>query len=205
MAHLLAERLGVAHVSTGELFRQEIRRITALGKAVMHYVNQGRLVPDALVVDIMTHRLSRRALDRGIVLDGFPRTVGQAKGLDRFLKATRRPLSGAVYLACPQAVLVQRLGGRRVCSRCGAIYHVRTMRPKRPNVCDRCQGPLVIRKDDQAATIRKRLAIDRVEAKPLLAYYRDANMLHRLDGGGSSTQTFPRLMELLIRHGWVGG
>ena len=203
MAHLLSERLGIAHVSTGELFRQEIQRATALGKAVMRYVNQGRLVPNALVVDIMTSRLSRRLLDRGIVLDGFPRTVGQAKGLDRFLKTMRRPLCTAVYLACPQAVLIRRLGGRRVYSRCGPIYHIRNMRPKRPNVCDRCRGPLMIRKDDQAATIRKRLAIDRVEAKPLLAYYRDADMLSRLNGGGSSTQTFPRLMQLLTRQGWV--
>ena len=204
MAHLLAERLGVAHVSTGELFRQEIRRATTLGNAVMRYVNQGRLVPDALVVDIMTSRLSRRLLARGIVLDGFPRTVGQAKGLDRFLKTVRRPVSGAVYLDCPQAVLIRRLGGRRVCSRCGAIYHIRNMRPKRANVCDRCQGPLIIRKDDQAATIRKRLAIDRVEATPLLAYYRKARVLYRLNGGGSSTDTFPRLLHLLQRQGWLG-
>lgn len=203
MAQMLAQRLGIAHLSTGELFRQEIRRGTALGRAVTRYVNQGRLVPDRVVVRIMTSRLSRRRLDRGLVLDGFPRTVGQARGLDRFLTSVKRPLSGAVYLACSQPTLIRRLGGRRVCSRCGAIYHMRNMPPKRPNRCDRCNGPLTIRKDDQAKTIRKRLAIDRVEAKPLLAYYRRAGLLYRLDGGGHSEQTFPRLVRLLRQQAWI--
>ncbi len=193
----------MVHYSTGELFRQEIRRQSALGHAVSRYVTAGRLVPDRLVVNVMTRQLTPRLLSQGFVLDGFPRTVGQAKGLDQFLQRRRRPLDAALYLACPQPVLIQRLSGRRVCSRCGAIYHLRTMPPKRTGICDRCHGTLVVRKDDEVATVTKRLAIDRGQAKPLLAYYRQQGFLYRLNGTGTSAQVLQRVIRLFRRHGWV--
>jgi len=174
-----------------------------LGQAVNRYVSEGRLVPDALVVKVMTGRLTSRLLARGFVLDGFPRTVGQAEGLDRFLASRRRPLDGALYLACPARVLVVRLTGRQVCRHCGTNYHVRTMRPKREGRCDRCGGALIVRKDDQAATVRKRLVIDRTQAKPLLAYYRLKKLLARLDGTGSSAAVLRRTLHLVGRRGWM--
>ena len=203
MAEQLGRHVGMVHYSTGELFRQEIRRHSALGHAVSRYVSAGRLVPDRLVVDVMTHQLTPQLLSKGFVLDGFPRTVGQAKGLDQFLLPRRRPLDAALYLACPQAVLIQRLSGRRVCSRCGAIYHLRTMPPKRTGICDRCHGKLVVRKDDEVATVKNRLAIDRGQAKPLLAYYRQRGLLYRLNGTGTSTQVLQRVIRLFRRQGWV--
>ena len=167
------------------------------------YVTSGRLVPDSIVVRVMTKRLSKRLLKQGVVLDGFPRTVGQAKGLDAFLARARRPLEGAIALRCPVRVLVVRLGGRRICSQCGAIYHVRNIRPKRAGRCDRCGGVLSVRKDDQAATIRKRLTIDRAQSQPLLAYYRQQRRLYRLDGSDTSEQAFRRSMRLFRQQGWL--
>ncbi len=204
MAHLLEERLKVRHISTGDLFRREIHRRSALGRAVQRYVSSGRLVPDDLVVRVMTGQLNTRLLGRGLVLDGFPRTIGQAEGLDRFLNRLRRSLQAAVYLECPQRVLVSRLAGRRVCSRCGANYHIRNIPPRRAGVCDRCGGTLVIRKDDRVQTIRKRLRIDRAEATPLLAHYRKQRKLFRLNGNGSSEQALQRLLGLIRQRRWLG-
>ena len=203
LAFLCHARLGVAHLSPGEIFRQEIARQSALGRRVHRYVASGRLVPDALVVQVMVARLRAATLAQGFVLDGFPRTVGQAAGLDRVLSQRRRPLDGAVYLDSPRAVLVRRLAGRRVCARCGANYHIRTMRPKRAGRCDRCQGGLVIRKDDQPATIRQRLRIDQQAAKPLLAYYRRQGLLYRVNGSGHIERAFTRALALFRRQGWV--
>ena len=202
LASLYKTRLGVAHLSTGELFRQEIARNSDLGRRVKRYVTNGRLVPDKLVVEVMATRLRNRHL-RGFVLDGFPRTQGQAAGLDRVLRRLRQSLDAAVYLTSPREVLVRRLSGRRVCSQCGENYHVRTMRPKRPGRCDRCDGHLITRKDDQAETIRKRLAIDRKAATPLVAYYRRHRLLHRVDGRGHIRTVFARTLRLFRRHGWM--
>lgn len=201
---MLRERLALAHLSTGELFRREIRRRSPLGRQVSRYVTQGLLVPDVLVVRVMTSQLTPGRLRRGIVLDGFPRTVGQAEGLDAFLEKRRRPLDAAILLVCSTGVLIRRLGGRQVCSRCGAIYHVRNMPPTRRGLCDRCNGALVVRADDRVATIRKRLAVDRAQARPLVGYYRRRGLLHQLNGGGSSDAMFVRAKRLFRRHGWVG-
>jgi adenylate kinase len=203
LAQLLRERLSSVHLSTGELFRREIRRRSPLGRQVSRYVTQGLLVPDALVVRVMTKQLSPARLRRGIVLDGFPRTVGQAKGLDAFLEKRRWPLDAAILLVCSTGVLIRRLGGRQVCSRCGAIYHVRNMPPARRGICDRCGGTLVVRADDRVATIRKRLAVDRAQARPLVGYYRRRGLLHQLNGGGSSSAMLARALRLFRRHGWI--
>ena len=202
LASLYHARLGVAHLSTGEIFRQEIARNSRLGRRVQRYVTSGRLVPDALVVEVMASQL-KRARRKGFVLDGFPRTAGQAAGLDRVLRARHQALDAAVYLTSPYALLVRRLSGRQVCGRCGANYHIRTMRPTRPGRCDRCAGRLMVRKDDQPATIRKRLAIDRKAAAPLVAYYRRKRLLFPVDGRGHIQTVFTRTMKLFRRQGWV--
>ena len=203
LASLYHARLGVPHLSTGGIFRQEIARRTALGRRVQRYVTSGRLVPDALVVQVMAARIAR--LRRGFVLDGFPRTAGQAAGLDRVLQRQRKPLDAAVYLTSPAVLLITRLSGRRVCGRCGENYHVRRMPPKRPGRCDRCGGRLVARKDDQPATIRTRLAIDRATARPLVAYYRRRGILYPVDGTGRVERVYERTLRLIRRHGWVRG
>lgn len=204
LASLYRERLGVPHLSTGHIFREEIARGSALGRRVKAYVTSGRLVPSNLVVEVMAKRLSGRGgSSRGFVLDGFPRTRAQAAGLDRVLRRHRRPLDGAVYLTSPTSLLVRRLSGRRVCARCGENYHVRTMRPKRPGRCDRCNGRLTTRKDDRLEMIRKRLSIDRKAAAPLLAYYRRKGLLFFVDGAGHVETVCKRTLGLFRRQGWV--
>ncbi len=205
LASLWHERLGVAHLSTGEMFRHEIARGSAVGRRVQRYVSSGRLVPDALVVQVMVGRLDAATLASGFVLDGFPRTARQAAGFDRELTRRKVTLDGAVYLTSPTPLLIRRLGGRRVCEACGANYHVRTMRPKRAGRCDRCGAKLVTRKDDQPATIRKRLAIDTQAAAPLIAHYQRVRLLCRLDGRGHIETVYRRSLRLLRRKGWVDG
>ena len=141
----------------------------------------------------------------GFVLDGFPRTVGQAKGLDAVLRRVGRAIDGTVYVDAPQSVLIRRLSGRRVCVRCGANYHVRTMRPRRSGRCDRCGSALAIRSDDRPATVRRRLAIDRAASRPLLRYYQGRRLLHRLNGAGSIERVFARLIKLCRDNGWLNG
>ena len=203
LAAWLTEQHGLAHLSTGELFRQQIRRRTALGNTVSRYVTSGQLVPDELVVRVMTSQLTRPLLRRGFVLDGFPRTTAQAQGLERFLESRNAPLTAAIALTSPVPVLLKRLSGRRVCGKCGAIYHVRNIPPKRAGICDRCQSALIIRKDDQADTIRQRLRIDRAQAKPLLTYYRRRGLLHGLHADSSSGRMFTRATRLLRAQGWL--
>jgi len=203
LASLLQKRLGVHHVSTGDIFRQEIARHSRLGRRVQRYVTSGRLVPDTLVVTVMAARLSKAQLACGIVLDGFPRTAGQAAGLDRVLASRRRPLDGAVYLDVPLTVLMRRLTGRRVCPTCGANYHVRTMKPRRAGRCDRCSSRLIIRNDDEPRMIRKRLLIDRSASTPLLAYYRRRGVLYRINGAGRLDTAFERARRVFVRHGWL--
>jgi adenylate kinase len=203
LALLCKTKLRLDHLSTGEIFRHEMARGSALGARVRRYVTNGRLVPDALVVRVMVARLQAGVGRRGFVLDGFPRTKGQAAGLDRALARLALPLDGALYLTSPQPLLVRRLSGRLVCAACGANYHVRTMKPKRSGRCDRCRGKLVTRKDDQPATIRRRLALDRKTAKPLLEYYRRQGRLYLVDGRGKIGTVFVRTMKLLRRKGWL--
>lgn len=204
MASLYRKRLGTPHLSTGQIFREEIARNSTLGRRVKAYVTSGRLVPNSLVVEVMGKRLGEQGGSaRGFVLDGFPRTRAQAAGLDRMLQRHRQALNGVVYLTSPPSLLVRRLSGRRVCARCGENYHVRTMRPKRLGHCDRCRGRLVTRKDDRPETIRKRLSIDRKAAAPLLAYYRQKRLLFFVDGAGHVETVYKRTVGLFRRQGWV--
>lgn len=196
--------LGVGYVSTGQLFREEIKKETPLGRKAQSYVSKGELVPDELVIEIMTRRLALPELETGFILDGFPRTAVQAEGLDRALSESGRPLHGAVYIASPQELLIRRLGGRLVCAKCGANFHRRTMKPKVAGKCDHCDGELITRKDDEPETIRQRLEIDSRNAAPLLKYYRDRKLLHRIDGRGRIQTVFEkRAIPLFKKQGWI--
>lgn len=202
LALLCKQRLRVAHLSTGQIFREEMEKKSPLGERVRAYVTSGRLVPDDLVTRVMVSRLSAKRYTR-FVLDGFPRTRGQAAGLDAALSRLKLGLHGAVYVTSPEAVLIRRLSGRLVCSKCGANYHARTMKPKKAGVCDHCGGGLIMRKDDQISTIRRRLTIDHKESKPLLDYYRARKGLYRVDGRGRIATVFVRACGLFRRQGWI--
>lgn len=181
-ARILAEEWKVPHWATGDILRRHIREGTALGKRAKVILAQGELVPDALVNELMIDQMSEPEGKRGFILDGYPRTVGQADALENFLKGQNEKLDIALYFKTSTEVIVDRLSGRRSCPRCGANYHVRNIPPRAEGVCDRCQSKLVERSDDRPETVRRRLEVYEKETSPLLGYYRRRGLLEEIPG-----------------------
>lgn len=176
----LSSRYRVPHISTGDIFRQEMAKGSDLGLKVQEYVSSGRLVPDELVLDVMTARLGQADCAGGFFLDGFPRTVTQAESLDGFLTKTGRPLEKVIYLKVDQSEVVRRLSSRRQCSKCAKIYNVLTQPPKQNDVCDVEGAPLLHREDDRAETIEKRLRVFDDLTEPLISYYHGLGILETI-------------------------
>jgi len=166
-ASMLASRLKIAKISTGDMFREEIKRDTALGKKVIDFVNRGELVPDEIVTRILREEISKPTSRNGFILDGYPRTIKQAKALE-----SMGEINAVIRLMVPEEVIIARLSSRRTCRRCGAIYNVRYMKPKKAGVCDVCGGPLYQREDDKPEVIRERLRVYEVQTRPLIDYYK---------------------------------
>jgi adenylate kinase len=180
---LLHQRLGLIAISSGDIFRREIESETGLGKLALRYIEAGQLVPDQVTIDMMAKRLDQADIrSAGFVLDGFPRTVSQAKALDQILSDLDMPLDKVVFLDVPDEVVTQRLTGRMGCTKCGEIYHAKNKPPKREGLCDKCNGPLFVRKDDQPETIRERLNVYHLQTAPLADYYESLDCLQRVDG-----------------------
>jgi adenylate kinase len=178
----LREALGLPHVASGDLFRENIKNETALGKQVKTYMNRGELVPDDVTIAMVMDRLSRPDCAAGALLDGFPRTLAQAKALDQALAAKGQKISVVPCILVPDEVLVERVSGRRLCRTCGEPYHVRFNPPKTPGVCDKDGGELYQRDDDSEETMRKRLKVYWAQTSPLVAYYRQQGVLVEVDG-----------------------
>lgn len=193
----LAARLGVPHVSTGELFRHHVNTKTALGREADAYMRRGDLVPDGVTLSMVAERLAAPDAAAGAVFDGFPRTVAQASALDQQLAAAGHPLDGALLLEVPHDTLVARLTGRRFCTQCQATYHREWRPPAVADRCDRCGGDLRRRADDDEATVARRLTVYAAESFPLVAFYQADNRLWRVDGLGSVDQVAARLEEVL--------
>ena len=176
-AERLAEHLGVRHVSTGEMFRDAVARGSDDGLKAKKYLDGGGLVPDEIVTDILAERIGREDCARGFVLDGFPRTLPQARSLDAILQKRGMSLDAVVYYAAPEEVTVERLSGRRMCRKCGANFHVKFHPPARDGICDACGGELYTRSDDVPATIRERLRVYMQSTQQLIEYYRSQGTL----------------------------
>ena len=172
----------IAHISTGDLFREEARRATPLGKQLASYMQQGALVPDALVLELVLARLHSPDARAGFILDGFPRTVAQAETLDRALAARQLPVELAIHFETSQSVVSRRLSGRRICRACGANYNIHTLRPRLEGRCDCCGGELYQRSDDLPETVLKRLDVYRTESAPVLEHYRRRGLLREVNG-----------------------
>lgn len=181
-AAYLRDEWGVAHISTGDILRAEVREGTELGKAAQGYMERGELVPDDLVIRMMEERLKLLGESAGYILDGFPRTVAQAEALEQMLQRIGHTLDAVVDLAVPDKELIRRLTGRRVCPNCSAVYHVDTMKPKEAGICDLCGATLIQRKDDQLEAITNRLEVYKAQTAPLIAFYRDRGKLVTIDG-----------------------
>ncbi len=193
----LAERLGVAHVASGDLFREAIAAGTPLGLEAKQYMDRGELVPDDVVVKMVLERMARPDCAGGVVLDGFPRTVAQAESLDRALAQEGKQVDVALNMRVPAAEVLERLTGRRICRKCQTPYHVKFNPPARPGICDRCGGQLYQREDDREETVRRRLEVYAQQTAPLIEYYRQRGRLREVEGTGSLDQVTERLIQAL--------
>lgn len=195
-AKLLQERFAVPHISTGDMLREAGRAETSVGAEVRRYLESGQLVPDQTIIRAVEERLRHVDCGGGFVLDGFPRTVAQAEALAGFL-GNGHALDGALYIRVPRAELVRRLAGRRVCERCGTMFHLVFDPPATPGVCSRCGGTLVQRADDSEVTVQRRLDVYDRETGPVIEWYRQAGQLREADGMGTRDQVFGRVAELV--------
>jgi len=197
IAEELVRRRGYQHVSTGDMLREEVRQDSELGRAARSYMEKGDLVPDDVIMEIVRKRLRQARSGDCFVFDGFPRNVPQAKALEQVLEDSGGKLSRVFLLEVPQEVLVDRISGRRVCRRCGAVYHVRNMPPRTPGVCDVCGGELYQRPDDNEQTVINRLRVYQESTAPLIDYYQDKGLMCRIDASGTAEQTVSAILREL--------
>jgi len=190
----LSETLGIPQISTGDLFRENLRNKTPIGEIAKGYMDKGQLVPDAVVLDMLFERLKAPDCKTGYILDGFPRTIPQADALSERLDNAHVI---AVSLEVPDAVIVERLSGRIVCDTCGAPYHKMASPPKEPNICDRCGGKLIQRKDDSETVVRDRLKVFHEQTEPVKAYYQKKGAIVLIDGAVSKEETITQLDRAL--------
>ena len=178
IAKKLVEKYGFTHISTGDMFRENISQGTELGKIAKSIIDAGNLVGDDITNAMVKDRLSRGDLQNGFLLDGYPRTIAQAKALEEIGREINVPIEAVINFDCEEKELIRRISGRRVCKKCGASYHVDTMKPKVEGVCDLCGSPLVQRADDNEESLKVRLTHYVSSTKPLLEFYEDRNLLH---------------------------
>ena len=190
---LLGEALEVPWVSSGDLLRHAIEDESALGVEAREFMARGELVPDRVIVGLMSRRLEEQDARRGFIADGYPRTVSQAEALAAALDTLGRGLTAALAIALPDADVIDRLSGRRTCPKCGRVYHVEHQPPARPGVCDVDGVELVQREDDSPDTIRRRLAVYHAESEPLISYYSERGLLREVDGTGPAEGVAERL------------
>lgn len=196
-AKLIAEKYGIPHISTGDIFRANIKEGTDLGKEAKEYMDKGQLVPDDLTVRILLDRVSKDDCVDGYVLDGFPRTIPQAEVLDTEVAKLGESIDFAIDVDVPDENIVRRMGGRRACLKCGATYHVEHIPPKQEGICDKCGSELVLRDDDKPETVKKRLEVYHKQTQPLIDYYSKQNILRTVDGTQDMNDVFSDIVKLL--------
>lgn len=193
----LVEKYEIPHISTGDIFRKNIKEGTELGKKAQEYMNAGALVPDELVVDLVKDRLQQNDCKNGFLLDGFPRTIFQAEKLDEFLSESNLKMDIVINLKVEKEALIKRLTGRRVCKDCGASYHIVNIPPKKEGVCDICGGELIQRKDDNIETVENRINVYEEQTAPLIGYYKEAGSLVDFDGEASLDEVFDAIVQAI--------
>jgi adenylate kinase len=192
LATLLSKDYGIPQISTGDLFRAAVKEGSELGKKVKGIMEKGELVPDSLTVELVKERLGKPDAQQGYILDGFPRTVAQADALAEFQK-----IDAVINFSISDELVIRRLSGRRVCRSCGAIYHIENMPPKVEGTCDRCGGELYIRDDDKIESIKNRLRVYKEQTEPLIAYYREKELLREIDSSTSPEDSLRQIKSLL--------
>lgn len=193
----ITEKYHIPQISTGDIFRDNIKNGTELGKKAQEYMNRGELVPDSVVVSIALERLKEPDCENGFLLDGFPRTIEQAQALDEFLARHQKKIDHVLYVYADKELIMKRMSGRVVCRNCGASYHTVTLPPKQEDICDLCGGELFHREDDNPETVKTRIEVYEAQTRPLIEYYKEAGTLAPLDGIKDVDVLFAEIEELL--------
>ncbi len=196
-AKMIAAKYGIPHISTGDIFRANIKNGTELGAKAKEYMDKGELVPDELVVDLIMDRFKEADAQKGYVLDGFPRTIPQAEALDKALSANGEDIDYAINVEVPDDNIVNRMSGRRACVGCGATYHIKYNAPKVEGVCDTCGKELILRDDDKPETVLNRLEVYHNQTQPLIDYYEKKGKMKEVDGTVDMNDVFAAICEIL--------
>ena len=196
-AKQIAAKYEIPHISTGDIFRANIKNGTELGKKAKEYMDQGMLVPDELTCDLVMDRIAQDDCERGFVLDGFPRTIPQAEALTNALTKIGQAMDFAIDVDVPDENIVRRMGGRRACLNCGATYHIVYNQTKAEGVCDTCGNETVLRDDDKPETVQKRLTVYHDQTQPLIDYYKNMNILKSVDGTKPMDEVFSNIVAIL--------
>ncbi len=190
----IADKYDIPHISTGDIFRANIKGGTELGQKAKSYIDKGELVPDEVTIGMLLDRIAQDDCKNGYVLDGFPRTIPQAESLTDALKTQGDKIDFALNIDVPDEAIIERMSGRRACPKCGATYHIVYAAPKTENICDKCGTELIIRSDDKPETVKDRLNVYHQQTEPLIAYYKAASVLREVDG----TQELPKVFEDVV-------
>ncbi len=196
-AKMIADKYSIPHISTGDIFRANIKNGTPLGNEAKQYMDKGQLVPDELTVKLLLDRVANEDCKNGYVLDGFPRTIPQADVLDDALTKNGSKIDYAINVEVPDENIVRRMGGRRACLSCGRTYHIEYAAPKTADVCDDCGSNLVQRDDDKPETVLKRLSVYHEQTQPLIEYYQNKNVLKEVDGTKDMNDVFAAITDIL--------
>lgn len=196
-AKKIADKYQIPHISTGDIFRANIKEGTELGKKAKTFMDAGKLVPDELTIDLLMDRISRPDCANGYVLDGFPRTIPQAESLEAALEKRGEKIDYAINVEVPDENIIRRMGGRRACLNCGATYHVVHIPTKVEGICDRCGSELVLRDDDKPETVKKRLDVYHEQTQPLIEFYSQRGVLVNVDGTRDMEVVFADIVEIL--------
>ncbi|TDA27581.1 MAG: adenylate kinase [Archaeoglobi archaeon] len=196
-AKFIVEKYGIPQISTGDMLREAVANGTELGKKAKEFMSQGKLVPDEIVIGIVKERLRQKDCEGGFILDGFPRTIAQAEALDRIMAEMGRKIDAVINISVPEEEIVRRIVNRRICRKCGAIYHLIYDPPKRPGICDKCGGELYQRDDDREEVVRQRFAVYRKSTQPLIDYYRKRGVLYEVDGTKDIVSVKSEILSIL--------
>lgn len=198
-ADFIANKFGIQKLSTGDLLRESVDKRTTLGNEAKAFMERGELVPDNVVIGLVEEKLGSPECRKGFLLDGFPRTVAQADKLSSILEVNGEAIDRVVYFSLPETDIIERISGRRSCPKCKAVYHLKSIPPKKDGVCNECEVPLIQRNDDKPETIQSRLVVYQKQTEPLIQYYKDRGMLSELDGAGVVSAVQERLVALLTK------
>ncbi len=202
-AKKLEAKLGIPQLSTGDMLRIAVKNGTEVGRKAKKYMEEGQLVPDEIIIDVMRERLVQKDCNKGFILDGFPRTVPQGEALNKLLDEVGKKITDVINIDVADQEVIERISGRRQCVKCGATYHI-VFSPSKGDHCDKCDGDVVQRGDDKEETVKERLSVYRKQTAPLISFYRELGLLKEIEGIGDIEEIFSRICSLIKKDECCG-